>query len=489
MTDNRKVKGVIRFSTIKEDGTVTKDLTVPNTITELGDMLFKSTGAMNHFAILRGLEEGVDFVNSPLFKMDNGTTARAGDDDNNLCVYLLNLTEADKASLSAASQVLPIYTPGSFTIDSSKIVGWASLDRSSIQAKQGILSRRAPETILDPKQSSIAWEWAVGKATGTFNCIAIGVNVVNTASYLYNGLCIFRGLENNDIFAGDPNPSGYYARPGISGITSATEILLGGTTTNGMARIKYDMVSKIRTELQPTDAAYDFKLSKSDASQVIIGNKLFYIKDSYIWVYDTVAKTHTNTNIYPSKSWIFTYNGYLYAPGSASTCYAYDISTYANVSAQNKTITDMLGIPSTDAFYNPLTASSYRTFNYWKIGNYGSTGNFIISFDYSDRNYKRAFVVSNLFAANSIVAMLPRVSSTAAYTINSEIVVFEYNAQDNLIQYINGLTATQYSGFGSYGTKWSKFFGNMISFKVYDTPQTIAADEVAKVEYAYTYGV
>jgi hypothetical protein len=489
MAENIKKKGFIHFITMKEDGTVTKELNVPNIVTELGDVYFDATSGANIFALMRGIEEAVDFVNSPLFRMNNATTISTGDDDNNLCVYLLNLTESDKASLSADSRILPIYTPGTFAIDSTKIVGWASLDRSSTQAKQGVLSSRATDTILNPKSSSVAWEWAVGKATGTFNCIAVGVNVVNTSSYAYAGLSIFRGLENNDVNAGDPNPSGYYARPGISGITSANEILLGGTTTDGRARIKWDLVSNVKTELTATDAAYDFKLSMADTPQVIIGTKVFYIYQGYVWVYDTVAKTHSNTNIYPYRYWMFAYNGYLYVPGSTTTCYAYDTSSYANVSAQNKTISEMLGIPNTDAFYNPLTASSYRSFLYWRISNYGDTGNFLISFDYnSTREYKRAFVVSNLFTANTVVDILPRVSTPSAYTINNEIWMFDYNTLDNLIQNITGQTTNTISSFGSYGTKWSKFFGNMISFKIYDTPLTIAADEVAKVEYAYKSG-
>jgi hypothetical protein len=345
-----KIKGIIKFSTDKG-----KNVEVQNNTTILGDMYFNAQ-TKRWVAAQRGIEEGFDFIKSVMLSMSNTTATLAGVNDN-ITVYLLNLTQQEIEQLTAESQLLPIYTPGTFEIDHSKIVGWASIDRTSTQAKQGVFTARRADMILDDWVSSLAWNWEAGKATGQFNCIAIGFNVVNTGSSRYNGVSIYRGLERNDYLAGETLPSGFMCRPNVTGITGPNEILLGDATQGKKARVKVDLVSKTRVELTPGDAAYDFPLSRADWPQLIIGDKLYYFiyTDNYLWVYDMTAKTHTATSISANyKQVLFTYGDYIYISSSQSRYYAYNKLTLARSSGNDLYMTDI-------KLFSPLTVLDNHT--------------------------------------------------------------------------------------------------------------------------------
>ena len=470
-----KIKGFIHFSTDKG-----QELNVQNATTTLGDMYFNAQ-AKRWVAAQRGIEEGFDFIKSIMLSMSSTTAILAGVNDN-LTVYLLNLPQAELDALTPDAQLLPIYLPGTFELDHSKIVGWASIDRTSTQSKQGIFAKRAASNVLDEWISSLAWQWDAGKATGSFNCIVVGFNVVNTESSKYNGVAVYRGLESNDFLAGESLPSGYMARPNITGITGPNEILLAGTTV-GTARIKYDLVSRTGVELQPGDAAYDFPLSRADWPQLIVGDKLLYFvgADTYLREYDMVTGVHTTTALYVGyKQILFVKGDYIYISSTSNRLYAYDKTTLARVTTGDIYMTDMK-LP-TD-FIN----SSNYSYNY-AFANYGNSEDILVTVWDVDAKDQRAIVMQDL-KTDSITKILPRVYSAVNYSINNEVYNFEYYIKDEEIyRNLQGLTATLYTGYGQHGVKMSKFSGNMLSFKTFDTPQTIASDEVAKVEYAYKYG-
>lgn len=459
-----------------------------NTITKLGDMFYKAK-SLRWFAATRTIEQGFDFIQSFLISSGGSTMIDLAGVDDNITIYLLNLTQTELDSLTADSQLLPIYKTGTFEIDHSKIVAWASVDRTSNQAKQGTFTKRGANRYLDDLITSLAWEWSGDKVGGTsFNCMSIGVNTVNDGSTRFNGFNIFRGLESNDFIAGETRGSGYMARPNILGITSPTEILLGGSTVDGRARIKLDLVNRVDTELQPGDAAYDFPLVKSDEPQCIIGDKMFYFVVEDLWVYDMNLGTHADTGVNGYNSYVlktlFTYNGYLYIAGSYYDLYAYDPLTYSRVSSQDLDVRNLPCIPS-DIY--PEQAYYYKL-NYISISNYAD--NFIIARTNSkDLIDKRAIVVSDLTTA-SIVKILPCIGSIVAYEINNEMYHFEYYVTDEIFK---GLDDNQESslvdvdGFGQYGVKYCKHVGNLLSFVKYDTLQQIPSDEGARIEYNYKY--
>ena len=470
-----KIKGIIKFSTDKG-----KNVEVQNNTTILGDMYFNAQ-AKRWVAAQRGIEEGFDFIKSVMLSM-SGTTATLAGVNDNITVYLLNLTEQEIEELTKESNLLPIYTSGTFEIDNSKIVGWASIDRTSTQAKQGVFAARKGDTILDDWVSSLAWTWEAGKATGSFNVIAVGFNVVNTGSSKYNGISVYRGLERNDYLAGETLPSGYMARNNITGITGPNEILLGDATQGKKARVKVDLVTKTRVELTPSDTAYDFPLSRADWPQLIVGDKLYYFidTDNYLWVYDMTAGTHTATSITSSyKQVLFTYSDYIYISTTSTRYYAYDKLTLVKTSAADLYMTD-IKLPS-----DFIQGSNY-SYQY-AVSNYADTTDLLFTVYKDDTENQRAIVMSDP-KTDSIVKILPRLYSAVNYKINNEVIHFDYYIKDEEIyRSIAGLTATTYSGFGQHGVKYSKYSGNMLSFKVFDTPQVIASDEVARVEYAYKY--
>lgn len=462
-----------------------KEVIKQNTITALGDAYF-SAKSKQAIAALRAIEEGFDFIQSGLNTAAIYSTAphvEIADESNNLTIYLLNLTQVELDALTAESTLLPIYTD-TFDIDYSKVVGWASMDRVSAQAKQGIFSTRKSESILDDLMTSIAWEWAAGKTEGSsFNCIAIGYNLVNTSSNRFSGMSIFRGLEPNDVLAGEAVAGGFMLRPNVLNITGTNEIILGGRTSADYAlgRVKYDMVSKTRTELKQGDSGYDFPLSKADQQQLIIGDRLFYLVTSddgyaYIYYYDMVAGTHTNTLIYTRASnpkRLFSYNGNLYIYYSGTVMRAYNQNTFARNSSADLAIADL-----------DLPADFYKTLSFANIAIGQSDSGYIIS----DTVNKSAMVRSELLESNSVVSIIPKIGSVVNYTINNEVVFFDYNTPDDLYQKLS-LGSTRISAFGTYGVKYSRFNGNLLSFLKYTEPQTIASDDIITVEYAYKYGV
>jgi hypothetical protein len=477
-----KIKGIIDFSTSSG-----KKERYYNEITKLGDMYFKAK-ATQGFTINRAIEEGFDFIQSWLLPKNDTAIVDIANKDKNIAIYLLNLTQAELDAITPDTTTLPIYTPGTMEIDHSKIVGWASIDRVSVQAKQGILTGRIAANIVDDWVSSIAWQWDEGKATGTFNFIAIGPNVLNTGSDRYNGLNIFKGLERNDVLNGEAVPSGYMLRNGVTGITGANEILIGDATSGTVGRVKLDLVLGTRTELAPGDPGYDFPLMKADRPQVIIGDRLFYRKDELgdIWVYDMVAETHTDTGInfyntsYAIPSILLTKGGYLYTAGTYTTLYAYNPTTYARVSAADIQYAD-LGIPSDISTYYPESLKGVS------IGNYGNQ--FIAVPIYNIlKTTSKAILLSDL-APNSLLRPLPLLKTTANYLINNEVYNFDTKALDDIYQGIKeDGGAVSYLAFGTHGVKYCKYVGNMLSYKKLTTAQTIAATEKAKVEYSYKYG-
>lgn len=478
-----KIKGIVDLQI--GDRRITKN----NAVTVLGDAYF-SAKAHRWFAAQRTIEEGYSFIQSWLLSDGGSSMVDLANEHDNITVYLLNLTQEELDAITPETQLLPIYKAGTMEIDHAKVVGWASVDRTSTKAKQGVFTPRKSNRVLDDWMSSLAWEWAPGKTEGTsFNCIAIGLNVVNDSSTRFNGINVFRGIESNDFVAGETRASGYMCRPGVQGITSPTEILLGGDTVDGRARIKVDLVAKTRVELTQEDATYDFPLVKADKPQVIIGNKMYYFNGDTadLWVYDTVAGVHSDTgiNCYSTGVYLNTllsYNGYIYVAGTSTTLYAYNPSTYTRVSSADIS-TANLGIPTDLNAYN-----DYNTrLNYISISNYANEG-YIIAYTASqDLKYKRAVVVSDL-KPNSIVKILSLIGSTVAYSINNEIVHFDYYVTDEIYR---GLDDNQSEKdvdlFGQHGVKYCRFVGNMLSYLKYAEPQTIPASDVAKVEYCYKY--
>lgn len=476
-----RIKGFISFTT--DTG---KKIEGYNAITQLGDAYFKAK-ALREVASMRGIEEGMDFIDNQMVNYYN--TYPTYNINRGLCVYLLNLTEQEKATLQYTN-TLPIYKPNTFDIDDSKVVGWASLDRTSTQAKQGTFNARAATTVLDDMTTSLSWQWEKGKTVGTFNCIVLGTACIGSGKNRYHGTSVWRGLEVNDVIASETVSQGYMLPPGIAGITSTDEILLGNASEPQKARIKLNLSTKIKTELTSEDAAYDFKLISSEYQSVVVGTKFFYIYNRYVWVYDTTAKTHTNTNIYTDRASVktmFVMDNHLYVPMNSTVLYAYELSTYTNVSSKNINISALLGIPLNTEFFNGNDPSNSSYCNFDKIGihNYGS--NYAIRYVVNSGDYTtcNCVIVSNL-KAPSTIDVVPHMMNSSVYTINGQLTWFRKNVVDELYRYIKGFSA-DYNVFGTYGVKKCLAVGNMLSYKVLETPQTIEATEIAQVEYSYKY--
>jgi len=483
------LKGEVTFSTDK--GKLEKGY---NTITKLGNAYF-SYNAKTFFDMIRAVEKNHMFMQSAII-YNESATLKTRDKNAQFCVYLLNLGTEELAALSSANTMLPIYNSGSCVIDTTKIVGWGSFFRTSTATKMGILKDCASATNANDDKQSIAWTWAAGLATGTFNCIALGVNTNVETKDRFNGLALWKGLSNNDVYGGNNAALPNYCIPGISGITSASEILLAGNATTAVAKIKRDMITGAETQLQSGDDAFDFPLpGYTHGAQLVYGTRYFYHKSNKIWVYDTVAKTHEDTgmstyygdNFYPCS--LFIYNGRIYVSSGLENLAAYNLTTYVAESTYDLTYT-ALNLP-TDFGASPSLLSV-------TVRNYGNSGNFIASVwdevlvqeKSAGTTQRKSIIVSDpTNCATTIVSILPMITTCNACTVNGEMILFNGSVRDDIMQTVDMHPTTPTTLTLGTGVMFSRLWtGNMLAFKTYSSPQTIASDETANVEYGFVYG-
>lgn len=172
---------------------------------------------------------------------------------------------------------------------------------------------------------------------------------------------------------------------------------------------------------------------------------------------------------------MFSYNGNLYLYYNTTGLRAYNPTTLARVSVSDIAIADL-----------NLPADFYTTLSFANISIGEHENGYLIT--YTDTNRKAAMVREDLLLSNTVVEILPKISSVVNYTMNNEVLYFDYNTPDDLYKGIT-INGTRINEFGTNGVKYSKYMGNMISFLKYEEAQTIASDDIITVEYAYKYGI
>ncbi len=454
-----------------------------NTITTLFEELVMSGSVDSLFCNASAIEAGQNFIESKA-GFFSGSYFGYINNQYLLTVYLLNLSEAEKNALSSDSHILPVFD-GTYNIDNTKLVGYATATFTPAAAKEGKLTNISGINVINPKRHTQAWKWDAGVLNGSYNCIAIGANVITDR---FAGFKINRGLDINNVVLGDTAASGYFLRPGVKTAdnsiiyTTDSEILLGNASSLTNARRVLNLQTGEETILETTDPRYNFPLCLATECQLINGNNLIYNRNNTLYRRDLTTKVETS--IVSSTYGGFIHNGYLYGVYNTTDIRAYNLSTFAYTSSQNLNLSS-INLP---AEFNTVGSNGL------KISNVGS--DFIISIGNTTitnlDNTKQSIICSDITnISGSIIDVIPQMACANGYIIANKKMFFmgicpsiytlsgQYTYKDS-----SGSTKT----IAKTGTKYTTagMYGNLLSFKVFEESQTVSASEGLTVEYYYS---
>ena len=409
----------------------------------------------------------------------------------NVTVYLLNLSAAEKAALSSDSTVLPIYSSSKLALDQSKIVGYATANITASGNKEGYLIPMSGTNLMTYKKHGLQFRWDAGVLSGSFNCVAIGMDVMKDAN-IYNGVSLYRGLESNNYLANDYPARGYFMIPNVKSAdgtvvwTAANEILLGGHSDSDYTKARYvlNLDTGEQTAIDPNDVRYDIPLPEAkNGNQAVFGDYWVYQRRSSYYDYNIKTKSYDDKS--GSYCGFFIKDGYLYIHSDYNdtnktlTFYAYN-TNMQRVSAADITIT----IPS--ELYDR---------SYLRIYNCGSKY-LLAKLDTSSTNgYPTPLTCALLFTnlqniGGSITDILPKVYAPCCIWYDGQPYFFTSGDSDG-----SDLSNTShYFASGGSSTSFTKqglrfcslgMFGNMFSYKVYDTDQQIPTGDGLRLQYNY----
>jgi len=436
------------------------------------------------------MEAGQNFVFSPI-GFTNGSHDYYSNADGSITAYLLNLSAEERAALSKNSNLLPIYN-SSFEIDSNKLVGFATATYTATEAKQGYLIPTTGTTLANPRRHGLKFQWDTGVLSGTYNCIAIGFNVTHRPC---NGVSIYRGLESNNQILGESEPKGYMIKPGIKNadgsvvITGENEVLLGDSSANQKGRKVLNLVTGEVTLLSSDDIRYDFPLVNGWFPQLCTGNYFVYSTGiGSLYKIDLSTKTQSTIN---TGYDCFIYNGYLYSRYNTTTYRAYTLDTLTYTSSKNLTIANM-HFPSSflESKNNYIFGISNIGENYlvvYRFNNYGTSVTV-------GQDYMMALICSNPSdIEGSIIEILPYMNTFNGAVVAGKKVFFDYyfphsDSNINDAMYMNA-AGTSSKTIYKNGLKMTTegLYGNLLSFKTFDTDQEIPTGEGLKLTYYYTF--
>ncbi len=420
--------------------------------------------------------------------------------------YFLNLTAEEKAALSKDSNLLPIYKSGTFEIDTDKIVGYAKATYQASEPKEGCLAYVQGENLVNTRRHGLRWHWEVGAMTGTYNCIAIGIDVLSDR---FAGIWLSRGLEQYNTILGETASTGYYLPPGIHSenrvITADDEVLLptGTNTDVTIAGKVLNLTTGITENLASDDHRYGLKLINGSYPFYVYNGK-FITKDSSVIKYrdiDTWTSGSSCTNLSMSLYGysVFEYDGYLYvgesttSTSSGTVFNALNLETMKYESSKNKTFADLnlpddfiAGIGKNDcAYYISSIGDKYLVC----LRNANSSYN-----QYGQYGYQKAFICTNPFdMKNSIYTLLPNFNGYYGFAVGSEIYLVDYLCMSGFYngdtwEYLNVTGSTkQVKKDGLKITKPATMTGNMFSFHTFETDQAISEEVGTNLDYYYHF--
>ena len=479
-----KLKGKIRVST---DSGILSD--VENTVTGLFEDLV-AAGTLDHlFVGSHPVELGKMFI-------AHSTPVATGSHSNFVAspyslftVYLLNLSKAEQQALQKTSHLLPVYD-GSFEIDESKVVGYANA-YPAVGGKKGYVEPLETDFLINYRRHGLMFKWDADTLSGTYNTIAVGMNVMNNNRFA--GIALFMGLESHNQALGDAAPSGYLLRPGVKTadgsliLTADNEILLGDSASTKTARKVMNLQTGAITILEARDPRYDFPLNSSKYAQLVCGDYLVYESNGQVYRLD--LRTREMTNIVGGTG-CFLYNGYLYVKYSGDIFRAYDTKTFTLNTSKNLEPKNM-NFPS--EFLESVSNYNLRVTNLGDNYLVSFTRNIGTSSIETLNDTQKAIVCTDIMdVANSIIDIVPNIHTNCGAVIGGDYYFFN-NLIPSPLSYRNTFQYHDATGTAKSirqeGCKMCKsgMYGNLFSFHTYDKDQEIPEGKTMKLEYYYTF--
>ena len=201
-------KGKIRVVS-EHDGIEKVLVDVENTITELFEEVVAAGSIDMMYGMNSAIEGGQTFlgIQNPEISSDVYYTTP----NYFITVYFLNLGSAELQALTKKSHTLPIYA-GDYTLDESKIVGFATSTYTATKPKQGYLDPLKGENLIKHRRHGLRFKWDANVLSGSYNCIAVGMR---TDVDRFSGISMYRGVETANPILGEAVARGYWLRPGV----------------------------------------------------------------------------------------------------------------------------------------------------------------------------------------------------------------------------------------------------------------------------------
>ena len=463
-----------------------------NTVTQLGKAIVASAGLGKFFSNTSGMDLGSSYIDGQSFYTNSGNTYYNKTNYNGVnfmpTAYLLNLTPEEKAALSSSTSTIPIFN-SNFEIDESKITGYATSKITASAGKEGYLTELAGDIAVNPNLHGLSYKWDAGTISGEYNTILIGSNVM---THKMTGYRINRGLSSVNALLGETEIGSYFLRPGVKTadgsvvVTSDQEILLGDSTDRTKARRVVNLVTGEVTKLDTTDDRYGFSLRPAYGTQLIYGDTMIYNDSNALIRYD--IKTKTYTTITSGVYGCFIYDGYLYTLYNQQIYQAFNLETWKSDYTKDRNIVDM-NIPM-----EFKTSNTNVDYTYFRISNLGE--NYLVCYGSASgpTTTERHFglICSDpTNVAGSVIEIVPRTSVGNGCLINGKKYLFSGTVPDiftsgyDYFANSNGQNTTKSTATAKFTTEG--LYGQVLSFKTYDEPQTIDSSQSFILDYSYGF--
>lgn len=457
-----KVQGFVNI-TLENKDSGQKKVFKYNNLTKLGEQLFLATSSALRLSAPNGIHRGQYMTQSRLGKTGGGRINYEAFDFG-VHTYLID----HPSTIVNTEKLLPLYG-ANMALDNAKLIGFGCQRKTPASAKEGIAVAQGDTYFAEDNTVTNKLFFDTTQANGTFNKVCIGSGILSDRG---NGVSTWKFLENVDIALGETTV-GHYARPGIAGVTSADEILLG-EGSGKVARKVLNLVTGVETGLEAADPRYDLQLGDPDFPQVVVGGFWFRWASNNVWRYDIAGGVESgfvgaSVSLYKT---LFTDGSFIYwSTGSQLNKYGIDPFTFDSQ-------IDM----STIALPDILPEATFTTTN--TIAELD--GNYYIG---SKTNDTTIVCTDFLNPSTTLVGIQPETKFGGRYNLGSDIIILSIAGDvinDCDIGYYYVPTTTGFAGmFVNTGLKMCKQSGNMISFVNLSSPVTKTSADTMTVEYGY----
>ena len=465
-----------------EDPSDDHEVVKRNFLTNLGKMLYHYLGPNRALMHPSGIAKGAIYRGGgPIQTFGSGSNAGGIQDlANSLTVYLLEVTQ----EFTPNDTVIPIYDQ---TLQWARVIGYASLSRSPKDTKEGVITDIYPEFFTNDFASVQRWSFAETQANGRITHVAMGLNIFENPSV---SMRFAKGISHIDsaTFGGVDNATPYFIPPGVTGVTSADEILFSHAYNyNNVASAKIQMSGEnkgVTTLLETTDPLYNMPLGYAGAPTIVANGVFYFSRQGYIHRLDPATKQAVSIGSCNGSMFLVGNTIYYHSGGSETTFYAYD--TVSKSSAPSKSF--VFNNTFTNLFVNTSASSMFRGCIIRRLPD----GKYLVSTSTSPSSYgpKHNIIIEDILAMESTqmyIAPPNLFPHCSEYTMGNEQIIFASGEHFRADNYIT-VQGNQINDPLHYmGLVYSKptWMGNMITLLKLDSPETKTDLQNLKLSYGF----